>query len=99
MKLPAFNASGFRACALIQVLAMLSLAQPSFAQQKMAPAAPAPVASQPALQAPVVPAPQPPTAVQAAPASEPSAARSLKAETAALRELSPWSMFLSADVL
>src|SRR3954453_10499631 len=100
MKLPAFNASVFRACAVIQVLAMLSLAQPSFAQQKMAPAAPTPLASQPA---PAVPAPQPPTAVQAAPASDASAAapaaRSLKAETAALRELSPWSMFLSADVL
>jgi biopolymer transport protein ExbB len=62
-----------------------------------------------AVQAPVAPVVQAPAAApQPAPASSTSEAasslsnsgsRSLKAEAAALRELSPWSMFLSADVL
>ncbi len=43
----------------------------------------------------VQPAPPPPLPEAAAP----SGSRSLKAEAAALRELSPWSMFLSADIL
>jgi biopolymer transport protein ExbB len=81
------------------------------AQQTMAPAAQAPATSQaPAVQAPapaVVQAP-PPAAAQPAPASPaPETAtslsgggsRSLKPEAVALRELSPWSMFLSADIL
>ena len=105
------NVSVFRATyAVILALAMLSPACPSFAQQKMAPAVQAPAMPQaPAVQAPVPPVVQaPPAAAQPAPASPvPEAAtsltnsgsRSLKAETAALRELSPWSMFLSADVL
>ncbi len=87
-------------------LAMLS-ASPLLAQQKMAPAVQAPATPQaPAVQAPVLPAVQaPPAAAQPAPAPPaPDTAtalgsRSLKAEAAALRELSPWSMFLSADVL
>jgi biopolymer transport protein ExbB len=78
---------------------MLSLSQPSLAQQKMAPAAQAPAAS-PVAQAPSAPAP---VATQAAPASPaPEAAqpaRSLKTEMATVRELSPWSMFLNADIL
>jgi len=84
---------------------MLSLAQPSFAQQKAAPAAPqAPASSQPpavAAQAPALAA-----AVQSAPAADtdaaatpPDSSRSLKSTTMTLRELSPWSMFLSADIL
>jgi biopolymer transport protein ExbB len=105
------NVSVFRAiCGVILALAMLSLASPSLAQQKMAPAAQAPAMSQaPAVQAPVPPVVQapPPAAAQPAPASPAEAAtslsnsgsRSLKAEAAALRELSPWSMFLSADIL
>ncbi len=83
---------------------MLS-AQPSLAQQKTVPAA---------QQAPVAPASQlvPAQAVPPAPAAaQPSAAsdatatpavgagRPLKSTTVALRELSPWSMFLSADIL
>ncbi|HYW63170.1 MAG TPA: tonB-system energizer ExbB [Bradyrhizobium sp.] len=72
---------------------MLSLAQPSFAQQTMA--TPQPAVTQPA--------PQPPAPQQMAPPAPETAAlanaRSLKAETAALRELSPWSMFLNADIL
>src|SRR3954453_5733507 len=96
------NVSRFEAtCGLIPALAMLSLASPSFAQQKMAPApaAQAPAMSQaPAVQAPVPPAVQAP-APEAATSLTNSGSRSLKAETAALRELSPWSMFLSADIL
>jgi biopolymer transport protein ExbB len=101
------NVSPFRAtCGVILALAMLSLASPSLAQQKAAPQTPAlvqpPVVQTPA--APTVQAPAPAIA-QPAPSLAPEAAapstnsRSLKAETAALRELSPWSMFLSADVL
>jgi biopolymer transport protein ExbB len=106
------NVSRFGAtCGVTLALAMLSPACPSLAQQKMAPAAQAPAMSQaPAVQAPVPPVVQapPPAAAQPAPASTaPEAAtslpssgsRSLKAEAAALRELSPWSMFLSADIL
>jgi biopolymer transport protein ExbB len=100
------NMSPFRAIyRLLFALAMLSLAQPSFAQQKAAPAAPqAPASSQPpavAAQAPALVA-----AVQSAPAADTDAAatptdssRSLKSTTVTLRELSPWSMFLSADIL
>jgi biopolymer transport protein ExbB len=93
-------------------LAMLSLASPSLAQQKAAPAplAQPPAVSQPVVQAPAAPVAQAPAPVvaQPAPASPaPEAAtslsgdgsKSLRAETAALRELSPWSMFLSADIL
>jgi biopolymer transport protein ExbB len=81
------NLSVSRCCAVLQTLAMLTLAQPCFAQQNMAPA---PALSQPATQAAVPPAPE---------AATPANARSLKAETSALRELSPWSMFLNADIL
>jgi biopolymer transport protein ExbB len=106
------NVSVFRAtCGVILALAMLSPACPSLAQQKMAPAPQAPAMSPaPAVQAPVPPVVQapPPAAAQPAPASPApetatsltnSGSRSLKAEAAALRELSPWSMFLSADIL
>jgi biopolymer transport protein ExbB len=70
-------------------LAILLFAQPSFAQTAPQPSA----TSQPAVQSPAA-------AIPAPPAPETNAApRSLKAETAALRELSPWSMFLNADIL
>jgi biopolymer transport protein ExbB len=97
------NVSVFRTTyGVILALAMLSLASPSLAQQKAAPQTPAPAQS-PAVQAPAAPTAQAPAPAiaQAAPTSPPEAAapRSLKAETAALRELSPWSMFLSADIL
>ena len=76
-------------------LAVLSLTQPSFAQQKAAPTPPqAPVVSQPvaAVQ------PTPPAAANATvtPADD---SRSPKSPTVVLRELSPWSMFMSADIL
>jgi biopolymer transport protein ExbB len=84
--------------AAISALVMLSLAAPSSAQQGTTPAAPsAPVAQQ----APVAPAP----AAQAAQPSDAVATpaeregKLLKAAAAELKELSPWSMFKSADVL
>jgi biopolymer transport protein ExbB len=98
--------------AVIAALAVLSLTVPSSAQQKMAPAAPSapavqpapPVAQAPAAPAPAVQAPAP-TAAATSPATEATAtpaereSRLLKAAAAELRELSPWSMFKSADVL
>jgi len=93
--------------AVISALAMLSLAVPSSAQQGATPAAPsAPVAQQaPAVSQPPAALPQP--AAAAAPAAPSDAAATpaeregklLKAAAAELRELSPWSMFKSADVL
>lgn len=103
------------ASAVICALAMLSLAQPSSAQQKAVPQAPvaaAPLqAAPPAQIAPSATAPQAPAQLpaaqsEAAPASPDataaptdSGARSLKATAVALRELSPWSMFKSADII
>jgi biopolymer transport protein ExbB len=96
------NTPPFRAIyRLLFALVMLSLAEPSFAQQKAAPAPPqAPVSSPP----PAVAAPASAAAVQPAPAADAAAtpadsSRSLKSTTVVLRELSPWSMFLSADIL
>jgi biopolymer transport protein ExbB len=86
---------------VLLALAMLSLVQPSFAQQNAAPIPPqAPASSQPS----AVPAPaaavQPAPAVATDAAATPAdAARSLKSMAAVPRELSPWSMFLSADVV
>lgn len=91
-------------------LAMLWLASPASAQQaepKAVPAAPvvqaAPVAAQPAAPVQATQPVQAPTAV--APASDAAArpperegGKLLKAATE-LREFSPWSMFLSADVV
>ncbi|MBR1193319.1 tonB-system energizer ExbB [Bradyrhizobium sp. AUGA SZCCT0169] len=86
--------------AAIAALAILSPTAPSSAQQQMAPVATA--AQAPAVQAPAPSAAAAPTA--AAPAAETTAApaerdKLLKAAAAELRELSPWSMFKSADVL
>ncbi|HWX07045.1 MAG TPA: MotA/TolQ/ExbB proton channel family protein, partial [Bradyrhizobium sp.] len=88
------NKRPFRATiAVMSALAILSLASPSSAQQAAAPAAQQ------------VPA-QPPSAVAASPAASDATAaaadagsRPLKSVTAGLRELSPWSMFLTADIL
>ncbi len=108
------NTSPLRAtCCVIFALAMLSLASPSSAQQKTAPAPQqAPALSQPpaipAQAAPPAQAPAPSAVGASAPAPAASdatatpadgGARSLKSTVPALRELSPWSMFLSADVL
>jgi biopolymer transport protein ExbB len=95
--------------AVIFALAMLSLPPPSWAQQAAAPQQ-APALSQPA----AVPAQAAPGSEASAvvpsvpvPASSEGAvtipgdggSRPLKSTTAGLRELSPWSMFLSADIL
>jgi biopolymer transport protein ExbB len=107
------NMSPFREISgLILALAMLSLASPSSAQQKAAPAPQqAPALSQmpaiPAQAAPPMQAPAPSAIVPSTPtpatadatATPTDGARSLKSTTVALRELSPWSMFLSADIL
>jgi biopolymer transport protein ExbB len=90
---------------VMSALAMLLLVSPSSAQQQnAAPAAQqAPALSQPApVPAQAAPAMQSPAPSAAAPASDTSAAapadgKSLK--STGLRELSPWSMFLSADIL
>jgi biopolymer transport protein ExbB len=100
---------------VILAVAIILLASPSSAQQKAAPApqqAPAlsqpsavPTQAAPAVQAPapsaaVAPstAVAPPGAPDASPASA-DGSRPLKSTAPALRELSPWSMFLSADIL
>jgi biopolymer transport protein ExbB len=107
------NMSSYRATfAVISTLAMLSPATSSFAQQQAAPAGQqAPVLSPspalPAQAAQPMQAAAPSAAGQSTPApaaTDVSAApvdggRSLKSTTVALRELSPWSMFLSADIL
>jgi biopolymer transport protein ExbB len=91
--------------AVISALAMLSLAGPLSAQQGTAPAAaPAPMAQQaPAVsQVPVSPAAQSaqlaaPSDAAATPAEREG--KLLKAAAAELKELSPWTMFKSADVV
>ena len=107
------NMSRYRATfAVISGLAMLSPTTSSLAQQQTAPAAQqAPALSQaPAIPAQAVPplqAPVPSAAAQSAAAPVASDASAvpadggklLKSTAVALRELSPWSMFLSADVL
>ena len=98
--------------AVIPALALLWLAQPVSAQQAQpkttaapAPAAPvvqtAPVASQPAapVQAPAVAAPAAQASDTAAPAPEREGGKLLKAAATELREFSPWSMFMSADIV
>jgi biopolymer transport protein ExbB len=95
---------------LLTALTMIAVASAAVAQQRQAPQGAPVVAAQPA-----TPSAPPPAAVQApspvpAPAVAPSASdattapveregKFLKAAAAELRELSPWSMFKSADVL
>jgi biopolymer transport protein ExbB len=100
------NSSHFRTIyRVLFALVVLSLTQPSFAQQKAAPTPPqAPVVSQPAaapVQAPApvaVVQPTPPAAANAT-ATPADDGRSPKSTAIVLRELSPWSMFMSADIL
>jgi biopolymer transport protein ExbB len=85
--------------AVISALAMLSLAAPSSAQQGAVPAAP-PVAQQaPAAPQPPAALPQPATASDAAATPAERDGKLLKAAAAELKELSPWTMFKSADVV
>jgi biopolymer transport protein ExbB len=95
------NKSPFRAAfAVIVTLAMLSLAQPLSAQQKATPApAQAPAASQPMVAPGQTLVPPAPAAADATATPADSIGRPLKSTAVALRELSPWSMFLSADIL
>jgi biopolymer transport protein ExbB len=67
--------------------------QPPVVQTPIAPVAQSPAPAAVTQPAPASPAPESATSLTN------SGSRSLKAEAAALRELSPWSMFLSADVL
>jgi biopolymer transport protein ExbB len=88
---------------LIFALAMLSMAQPSLAQQKTGPAPQQLPAESSAQFVPAQVVPAAPAAVQPTPDATAMPAdgvsRQLKSTTVALRELSPWSMFLSADIL
>jgi len=105
MKTIFLRAAAAAAFALV-VMSLIS-AQPLSAQQAASPPQPLPAPSQPAANpAPAAPAGQPLAPSTAAPstsASEattiPADSRPLKSTTVALRELSPWSMFLSAYVL
>src|SRR3981081_12794 len=113
MKMSPFRAKRAVPWAVMGALALPSLGSPSWAQQKAAPApVPAPALSQPqqpAIPAQAAPAAQAPAPAAPAPSAAPQAAsdasasssesRLLKPRAVALRELSPWSMFLSADVL
>jgi biopolymer transport protein ExbB len=93
----------------ILLLPSLALAQGQAAQaQQLAPAAsqslpqPAPsavpAATSPVAQVPAVPSVSP-AVPAAAPADTDNASKSLKSIVPVLHELSPWSMFLSADIL
>src|SRR6476620_9190558 len=85
--------------AVVCALAMPSLAAPSFAQQNATPSAPVAqqVPGQPPAALPQAAAPAAPSDPAATPAER--EAKLLKAATAELKELSPWTMFKSADVV
>jgi biopolymer transport protein ExbB len=108
------NISRMRATfAVISALAMLSLAVPSSAQQKMAPAVSAVQGAPAATQSPAAPplaatqAPAPSAAPAPVASSAPPDAAAVPADgeskllkpAAGMRELSPWSMFMSADII
>ncbi|HWL21090.1 MAG TPA: tonB-system energizer ExbB [Bradyrhizobium sp.] len=93
---------------LLVALTVVSSGPAAFAQQAPAASQPAPVASQPPVQSlqPTAQIPAPAaSAPQAAPGGTPvvgapeNAAKPLKATPVTMREFSPWSMFLSADVV
>jgi len=98
---------------LMTALVVISLASTAFAQQPAGvPAPPTPAVTPAAPAAPAVPpsataSPQPPQAVTETPnastssasASPEGAARALKSTMPGMRELSPWSMFMSADIV
>lgn len=97
---------------LVAAVTVVASVSAAVAQQRAvtpAPQSPAPMAlpAAPSPQPPVIPAqaapvaPAAPAAAEAAPDASASSSdsRLLKSTTVALRELSPWSMFLSADIL
>jgi len=85
--------------AVVCALALPSLAAPSFAQQNATPSAPVAqqVPGQPPAALPQAAAPAAASDAAATPAER--EAKLLKAATAELKELSPWTMFKSADVV
>jgi biopolymer transport protein ExbB len=92
----------FRTVLKLAAAAAIILASPSLAQQRpgegAAPAAPA--VAQPSPPAAVQPAPAPSAAApQAAPSAAAAEGASPKLTISVPRELSPWSMFMSADVV
>jgi biopolymer transport protein ExbB len=88
---------------LLIAATVMAFASAAVAQQPVAPAPQPPVRTAPVTQTPAPtiaqPAPASPAPESATSLTNSGGSRSLKAEAAALRELSPWSMFLSADVL
>jgi len=93
---------------LMTALVVISLASTAFAQQPAGvPAPPTPAVAPAAPTTPAVPpsataSPQPPpaaTETAGASASPDGAARALKSTMPGMRELSPWSMFMSADIV
>jgi len=86
----------------LTTLAIASLASAAFAQQRQLPpsAQSAPVVSQPsASSAPAASSPAATISAEAPANVAENPARALNSTAAAIRELSPWSMFLSADIL
>src|SRR5688572_5890979 len=82
--------------ATFAVIFALTVLSPAFAQQQVPPSAspqqpPTPSAVAPSVTAPAV-------SETAAPSAE-NDSRSLKSTAAVPRDMSPWSMFMSADVL
>jgi len=94
---------------LLVALTVVSSGSAAFAQQAPAASQPAPVASQPPVQslqptaqiaAPAASAPQAaPGGASIVDAPAENTAKPLKATSVTMREFSPWSMFLSADVV
>src|SRR5262245_56817466 len=90
----------FRTVLKLAAAAAIVLASPALAQQQQ-PGSPQPPAAQ---LAPAVQPPPPSAAVPAVPAATglaaaPAESASVKAAITVPRELSPWSMFMSADVV
>jgi biopolymer transport protein ExbB len=80
---------------LVVVLPLLSVGSVGYAQQHTSPAAPQPSSSAAA----TAPNPAGPAVAAATETAADPTGRALKSTTAMPRELSPWSMFLSADIL
>jgi biopolymer transport protein ExbB len=95
------SASRLRAIRCLVLAATLSIAQPALTQQSSPPLPLQPQASQSSLPAQAQAVPAGPTVAPAATEAVPGdgGSRPLKSTSVAMRELSPWSMFLSADIL
>jgi biopolymer transport protein ExbB len=95
------STSRLRAIRCLVLAATLSIAQPALTQQSSPPLPLQPQASQSSLPAQAQAVPAGPTVAPAATEAVPGdgGSRPLKSTSVAMRELSPWSMFLSADIL